>query len=130
MSDWSYVDHDLTRARRPADRPDCARRARLRTLDHVPAFVVGRRTDVLASNRLARAVLTDFEALPAVHRNLARFMLLDPAARELYADWETNARDAVAILRSPSAARSSPAGGTTAGCACSARASRVTYPAT
>jgi transcriptional regulator with XRE-family HTH domain len=71
----------------------------LRTLDHVPAFVVGRRTDVLASNRLARAVLTDFEAMPAVHRNLARFMLLDPAARELYADWETNARDAVAILR-------------------------------
>jgi MmyB-like transcription regulator ligand binding domain len=61
--------------------------------------VVGRRTDVLASNRLARAVLTHFEALPAVHRNLARFMLLDPAARELYADWETNARDAVAILR-------------------------------
>ncbi|MDT7751494.1 MAG: hypothetical protein QOD96_5156, partial [Pseudonocardiales bacterium] len=130
----------------PADRvpaaPDCARRARLRTLDHVPAFVVGRRTDVLASNRLARAVLTDFEAMPAVHRNLARFMLLDPAARELYADWETNARDAVAILRlrpagirptancrtssasSPSAARSSPAGGTTAGCAATPTAPR------
>jgi MmyB-like transcription regulator ligand binding domain len=56
---------------------------------------VGRRTDVLASNRLARAVLTDFEALPAVHRDLARFTLLDPAARELYADWEANARESV-----------------------------------
>ncbi|MEU9016642.1 hypothetical protein [Actinomadura sp. NPDC048394] len=41
----------------------------LETFDHVPAFILGRRTDVLASNHLARAVLTDFEALPARHRN-------------------------------------------------------------
>jgi hypothetical protein len=45
----------------------------------LPAFVLGRRLDVLASNRLARALLTDFDALPVADRNFARFMLLDPA---------------------------------------------------
>ena len=71
----------------------------LDTLDHVPAFIFGRRTEVLASNRLARAVITDFDAMPASKRNFARFMLLDSAARELYRDWETLAAETVAILR-------------------------------
>ena len=71
----------------------------LDTLDHVPAFIFGRRTDVLASNRLARAVITDFDAMPASKRNFARFMLLDPAARELYLDWDTLAAETAAILR-------------------------------
>ncbi|MFF6897038.1 helix-turn-helix domain-containing protein [Streptomyces hydrogenans] len=71
----------------------------LKTLDHVPAFILGRRTDVLASNRLARAVLTDFEALPAQRRNLARYYLLDPQARERVGDWERIAAETVAILR-------------------------------
>jgi transcriptional regulator with XRE-family HTH domain len=71
----------------------------LRTLDHVPAFVIGRRTDVLAANRLARAVLTDFDALPATRRNLARYYLLDPAARERVGDWQRLAAETVAMLR-------------------------------
>ncbi|WP_225850906.1 helix-turn-helix transcriptional regulator [Streptomyces sp. HPF1205] len=71
----------------------------LRTLDHVPAFILGRRTDVLASNRLARAVLTDFEALPVPQRNLARYFLLDPEARERTGDWEQIACETVAMLR-------------------------------
>ncbi|WP_418955260.1 helix-turn-helix domain-containing protein [Streptomyces tritici] len=71
----------------------------LETLQHVPAFVLGRRTDVLASNRLARAVLTDFDALPANRRNLARYYLLDPGARERVGDWERIAAETVAILR-------------------------------
>ncbi|MEU6626246.1 helix-turn-helix transcriptional regulator [Streptomyces litmocidini] len=71
----------------------------LETLDHVPAFILGRRTDVLASNRLARAVLTDFDALPATRRNLARYYLLDPRARERVGDWERIAAETVAILR-------------------------------
>lgn len=60
----------------------------LETHNHVPAFILGRRTDVLASNRLAREVLTDFDALPANQRNLARYYLLDPQARERVGDWE------------------------------------------
>jgi transcriptional regulator with XRE-family HTH domain len=71
----------------------------LQTLEHVPAFVVGRRTDVLASNRLAREVLTDFEALPAPRRNLARYYLLDPEARERTVDWPRVAAETVAMLR-------------------------------
>ncbi|GLY82498.1 helix-turn-helix domain-containing protein [Actinoallomurus iriomotensis] len=71
----------------------------LQTLDHVPAFILGRRTDVLAANRLARAILTDFDALPVPQRNLARFYLLDPAARERVVDWEQLSAETVAMLR-------------------------------
>jgi transcriptional regulator with XRE-family HTH domain len=71
----------------------------LQTLDHVPAFILGRRTDVLATNRLAREVLTDFDAMPATKRNLARYYLLDPEARERVGDWERIAAETVAVLR-------------------------------
>ncbi|TDD63421.1 XRE family transcriptional regulator [Kribbella antibiotica] len=71
----------------------------LQTLEHVPAFILGRRTDVLAANRLARAVVTDFEALPVPQRNLARYYLLNPEARERVADWEQIAAETVAMLR-------------------------------
>ena len=71
----------------------------LDTLDHVPAFILGRRTDVLAANRLARAIITDFEVLPAARRNMARYYLLDPLARERVGDWEQIAAETVAMLR-------------------------------
>ncbi|WBQ02534.1 helix-turn-helix transcriptional regulator [Kribbella sp. CA-293567] len=71
----------------------------LQTLDHVPAFIVGRRTDVLAANRLACEVVTDFEALPVPQRNLARYYLLDPEARQRVGDWEQIAAETVAMLR-------------------------------
>ncbi|PYC78878.1 transcriptional regulator [Streptomyces tateyamensis] len=71
----------------------------LHTLEQVPALVLGRRTDVLAANRLAREVLTDFDALPATRRNLARYYLLDPAARDRVGDWARIAAETVAILR-------------------------------
>ncbi|KNC19753.1 XRE family transcriptional regulator [Arthrobacter sp. RIT-PI-e] len=70
----------------------------LAVMDSVPAIILGRRTDVLASNRLARALMTDFEALPATHRNYARFILLDPRARELYEDWEQVSAQTTAML--------------------------------
>jgi transcriptional regulator with XRE-family HTH domain len=66
--------------------------------DH-PAFVVGRRTDVLASNALARALLSDWNALPARRRNYVRWLLLDPAARALFPDWPVLAAEAVGTLR-------------------------------
>jgi transcriptional regulator with XRE-family HTH domain len=97
---------DLLARPTPARRaPTSAQRVRpglhlmLQTLDRVPAFILGRRTDVLASNRLAREVLTDFDALPAPRRNLARYYLLDPDARERVGDWELIAAETVAILR-------------------------------
>ncbi|MGW7379010.1 MmyB family transcriptional regulator [Streptomyces sp. NPDC054794] len=53
----------------------------------------------MAPNRLAREVLTDFDALPAPHRNLARYYLLHPEARARVGDWERIAAETVAILR-------------------------------
>lgn len=55
------------------------------TLDDLtPAFVFGRRTDVLAANRLAKALMIDFDALPHRDRNMLRYMFLDESARDLY----------------------------------------------
>lgn len=71
----------------------------LDALDGTPAMIMGHRLDVLAANRLAKALYTDFDALPHRERNLARFIFLDPAARDLLAEWETSARGAVAALR-------------------------------
>ncbi|GAA3792676.1 helix-turn-helix transcriptional regulator [Sphaerisporangium flaviroseum] len=71
----------------------------LDTLETQPALVLGRRTDVLAANRMARALFTDFERLPARERNYARWMLLSEEARALFLDWEQQARNAVESLR-------------------------------
>ncbi|MFE5871383.1 hypothetical protein ACFQ6V_22445 [Streptomyces roseifaciens] len=55
--------------------------------------------DALAANTLAKALHTDFDALPHRDRNLARFIFLDPAARVLLAEWRIAARGAVSALR-------------------------------
>ena len=99
-------DHLLALARptRTRRRPMPPQRVRpglhrvLESLTDTPAMVIGRRRDVLASNRMARALFTDFEALPQRERNMARYMFLDEGARELYTDWETGARGTVAAL--------------------------------
>ncbi|MCY1141658.1 helix-turn-helix transcriptional regulator [Actinoplanes sp. Pm04-4] len=73
----------------------------LETLDEAaaPAFIVGRRMDVLAVNHTARALICDFNALPARERNYARFIFLDENARELHSDWAVIAAETVATLR-------------------------------
>lgn len=90
------------RRRRP--RPQRIHPATWRLLDTLetacrPAFVLGRRLDVLAHNRLAGRLITDFRALPAAERNQARFVFLDPHARELYKNWTAVAADTAAMLR-------------------------------
>ncbi|MDQ1007825.1 transcriptional regulator with XRE-family HTH domain [Streptomyces sp. V4I23] len=89
-----------TRRKRPLA-PQRVHPVLYRTLDSlsVPAVVQGRRTDVLAANRLAYALYTDFEARPRRERNFARFVFLDEAARTLYADWDQVASDCLAALR-------------------------------
>ncbi|RST22885.1 transcriptional regulator [Streptomyces sp. WAC04770] len=69
------------------------------SLDGVPAMILGRRTDVLATNQIARALFADFEAMRPADRNYARWILLDSDARDLFTDWETQARAAVESLR-------------------------------
>jgi hypothetical protein len=69
-------------------------------LGEVPAFVLGRRTDVLVANRMARLLLDDFNAMPAKDRNAARWLVLDEGARSLFGDsWERVASDIVGTLR-------------------------------
>ncbi|HEY2063817.1 MAG TPA: helix-turn-helix transcriptional regulator [Amycolatopsis sp.] len=94
----------LAKPRRGRPRPLPPQRVRpglrlvLESLTEVPALVIGRRMDVLASNRLARALYTDFDALPARSRNLARLIFLDDTVRSVYANWEGAARGIVASL--------------------------------
>ncbi|GAB7036342.1 helix-turn-helix transcriptional regulator [Catenuloplanes niger JCM 9533] len=64
-----------------------------------PAFIIGRRTDVLAANPLARALLADWPSRPPRERNYTRWVFLDPAARDLFADWRTVAAEVVGTLR-------------------------------
>jgi transcriptional regulator with XRE-family HTH domain len=55
------------------------------SITDVPALVLGRRTDVLAANPLAHALLTDFDALPPHFRNMAHlFFSGRPDALTLY----------------------------------------------
>ena len=71
----------------------------LDTMHDVPAMVLHRGMDVLAWNRAAAALLTDFGALPPAERNLIRLTFLDAPFRALYADWPRAARECVAVLR-------------------------------
>jgi len=71
----------------------------LDALDAQPALVLGHRTDVLAANRMARALFTDFERMRPRERNYARWMLLSDEARSLFLDWDKQARNAVESLR-------------------------------
>lgn len=67
-------------------------------MPHLPAMVLGRRLDVLAVNRLARTLYTDFGARPAHELNMARYVFLDDDARSVYVDWEGCARRVLAAL--------------------------------
>jgi transcriptional regulator with XRE-family HTH domain len=64
-----------------------------------PAYVRNGRLDVLAANRLGSAVFAPIFASAARPANIARFLFLDPAAPEFYADWDRLAGDTVALLR-------------------------------
>jgi transcriptional regulator with XRE-family HTH domain len=88
---------------RPSNPAQTVRPALHQLLDavgNVPALILGRRTDVLAGNHLAFLLLADFPAMPAAERNLTRWIILDPSARELFRDWKTVASEAVGTLRS------------------------------
>ncbi|MEW1694359.1 helix-turn-helix domain-containing protein [Streptomyces sp. NPDC093249] len=71
----------------------------LDSMEGVPAFLGGRRLDVLAWNRMARALLGDFSAMEPGERNVARMVFLGDHARDLYVDWECKATEVVSVLR-------------------------------
>ena len=99
---------DLARAVQPLAPPARRRPGKDRTpsgvqlvLDAISggaALLLNDRHDILAANALSRALF--LELLEGQHRpNFARFIFLDPRARDFYLDWDTVARDVVAALR-------------------------------
>ena len=64
-------------------------------LDPSPAYVTGRTWDVLAANRAARLLWTDWPARPPADRNMLWWMFADPAAPVVLPDWP---REAAALL--------------------------------
>ncbi|KUN73964.1 XRE family transcriptional regulator [Streptomyces canus] len=65
----------------------------------VPAYVSGRRSDIVAWNRMAAAVFGDWSELPAQERNWARMIFLRPEYQDLFVPWEQKASDVVSYLR-------------------------------
>lgn len=65
-----------------------------------PAYVIGRRWDLLAWNAAAVDVLTDFGRLAEEDRNILSYMLTDPDARTLFgAAWADEAKRMVSQFR-------------------------------
>src|SRR5690349_10569664 len=88
---------DLARAAQPA--PPRRRRAKtagitdgiqqvLDAIGDAPAWVRNARHDMLAANRMARALYAPILADPRRPANNARFIYLDPAARDFFVDWD------------------------------------------
>jgi transcriptional regulator with XRE-family HTH domain len=71
----------------------------LDALDPSPALIRTATWDVVAWNRAATAMLTDYEKVPAERRNILRFIFLDPGARAAQYDWTSVARFAVGSFR-------------------------------
>ncbi|MUL75387.1 helix-turn-helix domain-containing protein [Mycolicibacterium sp. CBMA 226] len=66
----------------------------------VPAWVSNDRLDILATNALSAELYRDAIDDAQEPANLARFVFLDHRAREFFVDWNQQADNAVAILRS------------------------------
>jgi transcriptional regulator with XRE-family HTH domain len=71
----------------------------LDALEFSPAYVKTPTWDVVAWNRAASAVFTDYEALPPKQRNILRLFFGDSRVRAKQADWESVARFVVAAFR-------------------------------
>ena len=82
-----------------ADQPgDSVDRGLLQLMDAFPAavaYIVNQRLEILAANALAEALLSPL----ADRRDMVRSLFYDPAARRLFAQWSTVARDTVHALR-------------------------------
>ncbi len=71
----------------------------LDTLTHSPAIVRTATWDVVAWNRAAAAVLTDYGSLPPDQRNILRMIFSDARIRAAQPEWEPVARMVVAAFR-------------------------------
>jgi transcriptional regulator with XRE-family HTH domain len=75
----------------------------LDALEPSPALIRTAIWDVVAWNRAATVVLTDYGSLPPEQRNVLRFIFLDPRVRAAQYDWESVARFVVGTFRADAA---------------------------
>jgi len=75
----------------------------LDSLTFSPAVVRTPAWDIVAWNRAATAVLSDYGTLPPERRNVLHLIFLDPFVRAAQPDWESVARFAVAAFRADAA---------------------------
>ncbi|PUB24454.1 helix-turn-helix protein [Promicromonospora sp. AC04] len=71
----------------------------LDAISDAPAWVRNGRHDIVAMNRLGRALYAPILADPRRPANTTRFVYLDPAARDFFVNWETVAKDSASYLR-------------------------------
>lgn len=71
----------------------------LDALDPNPAVIKTATWDIIAWNRAAVRVLSDYPNLPPPERNMLRFIFLNPVVRAAQPDWEGAARALVAAFR-------------------------------
>jgi transcriptional regulator with XRE-family HTH domain len=71
----------------------------LDALDTSPAFIKTATWDVIAWNRAAATVLTDYGQLPREQRNILRLMFGNSQVRAIQEDWESVARYVVGSFR-------------------------------
>jgi transcriptional regulator with XRE-family HTH domain len=71
----------------------------LDAISESPAWVRNARHDIIASNRLGRALYSPVFDDPRRPVNTTRFAYLNPAAREFFRDYDQIARDAASMLR-------------------------------
>jgi transcriptional regulator with XRE-family HTH domain len=75
----------------------------LDALQPSPALIRTATWDVVAWNRAAAVMLTDYGSLPPEQRNVLRFIFLDPRVRAAQEDWEGVARFVVGAFRADAA---------------------------
>ena len=71
----------------------------LDAISDAPAWVRNGRHDIVAMNRMGRALYSPVLEDPRRPANTARFVYLDPAALDFFVDWDQVANDAAAMLR-------------------------------
>jgi transcriptional regulator with XRE-family HTH domain len=71
----------------------------LDALELSPALIRTATWDVVAWNRAATVMLTDYGSLPPEQRNILRFIFLDPRVRAAQYDWDSVARMVVGAFR-------------------------------
>jgi hypothetical protein len=71
----------------------------LDALEPSPALIRTATWDIVAWNRAATVMLTDYGSLPPEQRNVLRFIFLDPRVRAAQHDWESVARFVVGAFR-------------------------------